>query len=89
MADPELDHGFVFDPQGRVDILQSLFFDIDFDIDPSVEDYINRILFTLSNVIDEHQLSVQWQILQHTPVISSPTNSSLSNTTSALLTSVT
>ncbi|KAH0457675.1 hypothetical protein IEQ34_012990 [Dendrobium chrysotoxum] len=79
MADPEHDHGFVFDLQGRVDVHRSLFFDINFEIDHTVKDYIDRIFFSLTIAIDEHQLPVQWPILQHPPTISSPNNSSLSN----------
>ncbi|PKU80328.1 Acetolactate synthase small subunit 2, chloroplastic [Dendrobium catenatum] len=61
-VDPELDHGFVYDDQGQVDILKSLFFDLNLDIDQTVEVYVERITFTLADAIDEQLYSIQWQI---------------------------
>ncbi|KAH0453830.1 hypothetical protein IEQ34_018154 [Dendrobium chrysotoxum] len=55
MADPEQDHGF----QGRVDILNSPFFDLNIEIDQTVEEYVERIIFTLAVAIDEQLSSVQ------------------------------
>ncbi|KAL0914167.1 hypothetical protein M5K25_017677 [Dendrobium thyrsiflorum] len=80
MTDPKLDHGFVFDLQGRVDVLRSPFFDINLEIDHFVEDYIDRIFYSLTSAIDDHQPLVQWQILHQPSTTTSPDNSSLSNT---------
>ncbi|KAL0923320.1 hypothetical protein M5K25_007372 [Dendrobium thyrsiflorum] len=46
----------------------------------SVEDYIDRIFFSLTTAIDDNQISIQWQVLQHPPTFSSPANFSLSST---------
>ncbi|KAH0466033.1 hypothetical protein IEQ34_006136 [Dendrobium chrysotoxum] len=42
MADPEYDNGFVYNDQGQVDILNSLFFDINPEVDQTVEEYIHK-----------------------------------------------
>ncbi|KAL0915002.1 hypothetical protein M5K25_015398 [Dendrobium thyrsiflorum] len=57
MADPELDHEFVYNDQGHVDILNSPFFDVNLEIDRTVEEYVERITFSLVAAIDE-QLSL-------------------------------
>ncbi|KAL0909030.1 hypothetical protein M5K25_023552 [Dendrobium thyrsiflorum] len=62
MADPGVNHGFVYDNQGSVDILQSLFFDLNPEVDDTVDEYIDRIIFTLAPSIEEHLTSGQWQI---------------------------
>ncbi|KAL0909013.1 hypothetical protein M5K25_023534 [Dendrobium thyrsiflorum] len=62
MADPERDSGFVYNEQGFVDILRSPFFDLNLEVDDSVEEYVERIIFTLSNTIEEQLSTVQWQI---------------------------
>ncbi|KAL0916632.1 hypothetical protein M5K25_014159 [Dendrobium thyrsiflorum] len=53
MADPELYSGFTYDEQGFLDILHSSFFDVNLAIDDTVEDYVERIIFTLSSAIEE------------------------------------
>ncbi|PKU78335.1 hypothetical protein MA16_Dca008960 [Dendrobium catenatum] len=58
MADPEQDHGFVYDNEGLVDVLRSPFFVINWKIDQSVEDYVNRIFFSLTTALDEHRPSL-------------------------------
>ncbi|PKU71295.1 hypothetical protein MA16_Dca007292 [Dendrobium catenatum] len=45
MADPEIDHGFLFDEQGRTNILASSFFDVQLGHDETVEGYIDRIRY--------------------------------------------
>ncbi|KAH0448840.1 hypothetical protein IEQ34_022640 [Dendrobium chrysotoxum] len=60
MADPNLDYGFVFDDQGLVDVLHSPFFDIDFGNDYTVEEYVDRILFSLATAIDQRRPFVQF-----------------------------
>ncbi|PKU85097.1 hypothetical protein MA16_Dca018211 [Dendrobium catenatum] len=62
MANPELDSGFIYNEQGFVDILRSHFFDINPEVDNSVEEYLERIIFTLSDAIEEQLSTVQWQI---------------------------
>ncbi|KAL0920476.1 hypothetical protein M5K25_009615 [Dendrobium thyrsiflorum] len=46
--DPANDHGFVYNTKGQVDILQSPFFDFSPDVDHSVEEYVDRIIFQLA-----------------------------------------
>ncbi|PKU79574.1 hypothetical protein MA16_Dca000920 [Dendrobium catenatum] len=60
MANPDLDSGFVYNEQGHVDILQSL--DVNPEIDTTAEEYLDRIIFTLSKAIEEQLANVQWQI---------------------------
>ncbi|PKU64537.1 hypothetical protein MA16_Dca022701 [Dendrobium catenatum] len=67
MADPEVDHGFVFDDQGRTDILGSPFFDVFLGNDKTVEGYIDRILYQLTLSIEEHLPPGRWIIIGHPP----------------------
>ncbi|KAL0904028.1 hypothetical protein M5K25_026098 [Dendrobium thyrsiflorum] len=52
MGDPDVDHGFVFDDQGRTDVLASPFFDVHFGNDESTDDYVDRILYQLTLTIE-------------------------------------
>ncbi|KAH0456238.1 hypothetical protein IEQ34_014145 [Dendrobium chrysotoxum] len=61
-ADPELDSSFVYDEQGSVDILPSPFFDVNPEIDHSAKEYLERIIFTLSEAIEEQLSTIQWKI---------------------------
>ncbi|KAI0519412.1 hypothetical protein KFK09_006859 [Dendrobium nobile] len=74
MADPERDHGFVYDHQSLADILQSPFFDLNLKVDDTVDVYIDRILFTLAPSIEEHLPSGPWRIIGHPPASSPPAN---------------
>ncbi|KAH0466250.1 hypothetical protein IEQ34_006353 [Dendrobium chrysotoxum] len=68
MADPEVDHGFAYDEYGQIGILQSPFFDPGFGFDFTVEEYVERILYTLANVVEEQLSSAPWQITgRYTP----------------------
>ncbi|KAI0495192.1 hypothetical protein KFK09_025342 [Dendrobium nobile] len=67
MADPKVDHGFAYNSQGKIDILQSLFFDPDWEIEDTVDNYVDRILFHLVETIDEQRPSGQLQIVGHSP----------------------
>ncbi|KAL0920372.1 hypothetical protein M5K25_009502 [Dendrobium thyrsiflorum] len=67
MADSEVDHGFVYDRQGRTDILRSSFFDVYFSYDETANDYIDCILYQLSLSI-EHIRSGRWIIFGHPPL---------------------
>ncbi|KAL0912805.1 hypothetical protein M5K25_016212 [Dendrobium thyrsiflorum] len=53
MADPECDSDFVYNKQGFVDILRSPFFDLNPEVDDSIEEYVECIIFTLLNAIEE------------------------------------
>ncbi|KAL0919085.1 hypothetical protein M5K25_011158 [Dendrobium thyrsiflorum] len=60
MVDPGIDHGFVYNAKGQVNILQSPFFNFTPDVDQSVEEYVDRIIFQLAATIDKQFSSVQW-----------------------------
>ncbi|KAL0922181.1 hypothetical protein M5K25_006149 [Dendrobium thyrsiflorum] len=63
MADSGIDHGFVYNENDQVDILKSPFFNFSPDVDHSVEEYMDRILFQLAATIDKKISSVQWTII--------------------------
>ncbi|KAL0908171.1 hypothetical protein M5K25_022645 [Dendrobium thyrsiflorum] len=75
MADPEVDHGFVEDSQGRTDILRSPFFNLRLDHDQSMEDYVDRILYQLTLSIEEHIRLGCWQIVGRPPTPPMPATS--------------
>ncbi|KAI0501108.1 hypothetical protein KFK09_019326 [Dendrobium nobile] len=89
MADPERDHGFVYDHQGLVDILQSPFFKLNMVVDDTVDEYVNHILLTLTSSIEEHQPSGYWRIIGHPPASSPPANFPWIKTVGILFLSVT
>ncbi|KAL0909278.1 hypothetical protein M5K25_020130 [Dendrobium thyrsiflorum] len=62
MGDPEIDSGFVFDEEGRTDILSSPFFDVFFGSDETAADYFDRILYQLSCSLEEHIRPGRWII---------------------------
>ncbi|PKU67387.1 hypothetical protein MA16_Dca022361 [Dendrobium catenatum] len=62
MADPKTEYGLTYDEDGFVDILQSTFFDVNTRVDHTVEDYIERILDTLVEAIEEQFEGVEWSI---------------------------
>ncbi|KAL0912967.1 hypothetical protein M5K25_016391 [Dendrobium thyrsiflorum] len=81
MADPDVDHGFLYDEQGLVDILQSPFFDPNPEVDDTIDDYIEHIIFTLAPSIEEYLPTGSWRIIGHPstspPPATSPTNNTL------------
>ncbi|KAL0926504.1 hypothetical protein M5K25_002742 [Dendrobium thyrsiflorum] len=74
MADPDVDHGFLYDEQGLLDILRSLFFDPNPEVDDTVDNYIDRIIFTLAPSIEENLPSGQWKITSRSHAPSPPAN---------------
>ncbi|PKU88040.1 hypothetical protein MA16_Dca019490 [Dendrobium catenatum] len=62
MEEPEWNFGFEYDNRGRVNILRSPFFDIGFDFDDTVEEYLDRILPALVESIDDHFSIYTWII---------------------------
>ncbi|KAL0928022.1 hypothetical protein M5K25_002255 [Dendrobium thyrsiflorum] len=62
MADPNLDCGIVFDEQGYIHILHSTFFEVNPRIDYTVEGYIELILDTLVEAIEEQLSIIQWRL---------------------------
>ncbi|KAH0460510.1 hypothetical protein IEQ34_011173 [Dendrobium chrysotoxum] len=53
----------VYDEHGFVHILHSTFFDINSRIDNTVEEYVERILDTLVEAIEEQLGNVQWHVV--------------------------
>ncbi|KAL0922507.1 hypothetical protein M5K25_006497 [Dendrobium thyrsiflorum] len=62
MADPEHDFGIVYDDQGLIQILQSPFFDVDPEVDHTVNDYIERILETVVMAVEDQLGTVEWRL---------------------------
>ncbi|KAL0914194.1 hypothetical protein M5K25_017705 [Dendrobium thyrsiflorum] len=62
MANPERDFGIVYDDQGFIQILQSLFFDVDPEVDHTVNDYIDRILETVVLDVEDQLGTVEWRL---------------------------
>ncbi|PKU63616.1 hypothetical protein MA16_Dca026686 [Dendrobium catenatum] len=62
MADLETEYGLTWDEDGYTDILRSTFFNVNPRIDLIVIDYLERILNTLVEAIDEHFKGVEWRI---------------------------
>ncbi|KAL0924950.1 hypothetical protein M5K25_005811 [Dendrobium thyrsiflorum] len=79
MADPEVDHEFVEDAQGRTDIFWSPFFDLRLDHDQSAEEYVDHILYQLTLSIEEHIRPGRWQIIGHPPTSPTLANSPTTN----------
>ncbi|KAL0918478.1 hypothetical protein M5K25_010487 [Dendrobium thyrsiflorum] len=79
MGDPDVDHGFVFDDQGRTDIFASPFFDVNFGNDETADDYVDRILYQLTLSLEEHIPPGRWYI-DNNPS-SSPNSTTFSATT--------
>ncbi|KAL0918790.1 hypothetical protein M5K25_010825 [Dendrobium thyrsiflorum] len=63
MGDPDVDHGFLYDDQGRVDILGSPFFDVKFGNDRTADEYVDRIIYQLSLAIEDRIPSGRWYII--------------------------
>ncbi|KAH0468629.1 hypothetical protein IEQ34_001861 [Dendrobium chrysotoxum] len=63
MADPDLDFGISYDEQGFIHILHSTFFNVDSEIDHTIKGYVEHILDTLTEAIEEQLGNVQWHIV--------------------------
>ncbi|KAI0507427.1 hypothetical protein KFK09_013552 [Dendrobium nobile] len=62
MEDPELEWGLVFDADGSLNILRSPFFDVGFEDDATVGDYLDRVVPTLASVIDRQLPNYDWSL---------------------------
>ncbi|KAL0921097.1 hypothetical protein M5K25_008133 [Dendrobium thyrsiflorum] len=80
MGDPDVDHGFIYDEQGRVDILGSPFFDVEFGNDRTADEYVDQIIYQLSLAIEDRIPSGRWYIVS-TPLTSLNLVTSLAATT--------
>ncbi|KAL0913856.1 hypothetical protein M5K25_017348 [Dendrobium thyrsiflorum] len=64
MGDPASDHGFLYDEQGRVDILNSPFFDVSFGNDRTADEYVDRVIYQLTLVLEDHLPRGPWYIIE-------------------------
>ncbi|KAL0921026.1 hypothetical protein M5K25_008054 [Dendrobium thyrsiflorum] len=62
MADPERDFAMAYDEQGYVHILHSTFFDVDPEVDHTAQGYLDRILDTLVDAVEEQLGVVGWRL---------------------------
>ncbi|KAL0914379.1 hypothetical protein M5K25_014723 [Dendrobium thyrsiflorum] len=62
MADPERDFSIIYDDQSLIQILQSPFFDVDLEVDHTVNDYIDRILETVVLAVEDQLGTVEWRL---------------------------
>ncbi|KAI0497398.1 hypothetical protein KFK09_020622 [Dendrobium nobile] len=62
MADPETEYGLTWDDDGYTDIFRSTFFDVNPEIDHTIEEYVDRILFQLTEAMEEHFEGLEWGI---------------------------
>ncbi|KAL0924825.1 hypothetical protein M5K25_005683 [Dendrobium thyrsiflorum] len=85
MGDPDVDHGFLYDDQGRVDILGSLFFDVTFGDDRTADEYVDQIIYQLTLAIEDQIPAGHWYLVSHRPTSPDPTTSPATSTQSLLL----
>ncbi|KAL0911410.1 hypothetical protein M5K25_019549 [Dendrobium thyrsiflorum] len=67
MGDPDVDHGFYYDEQGQVDILNSSFFDVSFGNDPTADEYVERIIYQLTLAIEDQLPAGRWCLVSRRP----------------------
>ncbi|KAL0904011.1 hypothetical protein M5K25_026080 [Dendrobium thyrsiflorum] len=79
MGDPDVDHGFLYDDQGRVDILGSPFFDVEFGNDRTADEYVDRIIYQLSLAIEDRISSGRWYISGSSSTLKSAISSCMAN----------
>ncbi|KAL0914198.1 hypothetical protein M5K25_017710 [Dendrobium thyrsiflorum] len=58
----ERDFDIVYDDQGFIQILQSPFFDVDPEVDHTIDEYIARILETVVLVVEDQLGAVEWRL---------------------------
>ncbi|PKU76218.1 PTI1-like tyrosine-protein kinase 2 [Dendrobium catenatum] len=75
MADPEVDHGFVLDSRGDIDVVRSPFFDVGFGFDNTVEYYLNRIIPPSRENPRRATSGRKWIINGHPPASPTPASS--------------
>ncbi|KAL0919222.1 hypothetical protein M5K25_011304 [Dendrobium thyrsiflorum] len=85
MGVPNVDHGFLFDDQGRVDILGSPFFDVTFENDNTVDEYADRIIYQLTLAIEEQIPAGRWYLVSCHPTSSDLATSPATSTQGLLL----
>ncbi|KAL0906495.1 hypothetical protein M5K25_024992 [Dendrobium thyrsiflorum] len=66
MGDPDVDHGFYYDEQGQVDILNSPFFDVSGN-DPTADEYVEMIIYQLTLAIEDQLPAGHWCLVSRRP----------------------
>ncbi|KAL0905696.1 hypothetical protein M5K25_024136 [Dendrobium thyrsiflorum] len=80
MGDPDVEHGLLYDDQGRVDILGSPFFDVEFGNDRTADEYVDRIIYQLSLAIEDRLPPGRWYIVSAPPTSPNPASSPAATT---------
>ncbi|PKU68004.1 hypothetical protein MA16_Dca024928 [Dendrobium catenatum] len=76
MADPELEWGLVFHADGSIDILRSPCFDVGFEDDATIEEYLERVVPILASIFDRQFRDYTWTIIGRHPPPPPPANTS-------------
>ncbi|PKU74975.1 hypothetical protein MA16_Dca020185 [Dendrobium catenatum] len=74
MADPELEWGLVFHADGSIDILRSPCFDVGFEDNATIEEYLERVVPILASIFDRQFHGYTWTIIGRHPPPPSPVN---------------
>ncbi|PKU79687.1 hypothetical protein MA16_Dca010915 [Dendrobium catenatum] len=76
MAAPEFEWGLVFNADGSINILKSPCFDVGFEDDATVEEYLDRVIPILVSIIDRRFSIYDWSLVSHplhpSPLATSP-----------------
>ncbi|KAL0904772.1 hypothetical protein M5K25_026922 [Dendrobium thyrsiflorum] len=80
MGDPNVDHGFYYDVQGRVDVLHSPFFDVAFGNDTTADEYVERVLYQLTLAIEDQLPANRWCLVSRRPSSLNPATSPTTST---------
>ncbi|PKU72266.1 hypothetical protein MA16_Dca006266 [Dendrobium catenatum] len=67
MADSEFEWGLVFNADGSINILRSPCFDVGFEDDATVEEYLERVVPILVSIIDRQFQDYAWMIIGRHP----------------------
>ncbi|KAI0518838.1 hypothetical protein KFK09_006274 [Dendrobium nobile] len=62
MADPELEWGLVFNADGSINVLRSPCFDVGFEDETTVEEYLERVVPILASIYDRKLSKHAWSL---------------------------
>ncbi|KAL0921716.1 hypothetical protein M5K25_008817 [Dendrobium thyrsiflorum] len=85
MGDPDVDHDFLYDEQGMVDILRSSFFGVTFGNDPTADEYVEQIIYQLTLAIEDQIPAGRWYLVSRHPTSPDSATSSATSTQRLLL----
>ncbi|PKU70378.1 hypothetical protein MA16_Dca007130 [Dendrobium catenatum] len=72
MADPELEWGLVFNADGSINVLRSPCFDVGFEDETTVEEYLERVVPILASIYDRQLSKHTWSLDGHLRLPSPP-----------------